>query len=194
MSTEVAAAIMELVDLGVPLDRAAELVTRVFVAGVQSAPCPQTSADRNAERRREKDRERKREIRRNPQTSAEVHKSPLPIEKDIKEKKERKRERGSRILSDWTPDGDQRAFARKLGLIEAQIDREALKFRNHFAAAPDAKGVKLDWNATWQNWAIRAADFIGCKPVDKPVEEVPRFKTDEEFQAWWNERHKVAAQ
>lgn len=164
MSTEVAAAITRLVALGVSVDEAAIIVSAVFVAGVQSAPYRQTSADLSADRRREKDRERKREIRRHPQTSAEFQNAPLSIEV-LEEKKEREAKRpadkrGSRLPSDWMPTDDDASFGASLGYTAPLYDREVLKFRNHFESAPGKAGVKLDWHKTFRNWLIRGAERL----------------------------------
>jgi hypothetical protein len=36
---------------------------------------------------------------------------------------------------------------------------EVARMMDHFAAAPGARGVKLDWSATWRNWSGRAAEY-----------------------------------
>jgi hypothetical protein len=34
------------------------------------------------------------------------------------------------------------------------------KFTNHWRSQPGAKGRKSDWEATWRNWIIRAAEQL----------------------------------
>jgi hypothetical protein len=36
------------------------------------------------------------------------------------------------------------------------LGEEIERFRDHWAAAPAAKGCKLDWSATWRNWVREA--------------------------------------
>jgi len=72
--------------------------------------------------------------------------------------------RGSRLAEDWKPGDRELDYARKAGLSETQIDKEATKFVRHFTSQSGAKGVKLNWFATWQNWIDRAVEFLGVKP------------------------------
>jgi hypothetical protein len=44
--------------------------------------------------------------------------------------------------------------------------RETAKFINYYQALAGAKGVKLDWVATWRNWMMNAADRA---PQGKPT-------------------------
>ncbi len=59
-----------------------------------------------------------------------------------------RKSRGCRIPDDWLPD---REYARNHGMSEPQIDMEAENFVNYWCAVPGARGVKLDWSATWRN-------------------------------------------
>jgi hypothetical protein len=34
------------------------------------------------------------------------------------------------------------------------------KFRNYWLAKPGSGGRKLDWNATWRNWILKAAEHL----------------------------------
>lgn len=63
------------------------------------------------------------------------------------------RTRGTRLPSDFLPDRD---YARSKGLSEAEISREAEKFLNYWPAQPGQRGVKLDWQATWRTWVLKA--------------------------------------
>jgi hypothetical protein len=42
--------------------------------------------------------------------------------------------------------------------------RETEKFIDYFRAAPGAKGVKLDWLATWRNWMRKAEETAASRP------------------------------
>ncbi|RAU21090.1 hypothetical protein CU669_15155 [Paramagnetospirillum kuznetsovii] len=59
------------------------------------------------------------------------------------------------------PDGacltvEQRDFASREGI--ADPDREWAKFGDYWRSQPGAKGVKLDWPATWRNWVRRSSE------------------------------------
>lgn len=97
--------------------------------------------------------------------------------------------RGSRLSEDWKPGERELDYARKAGLSETQIDKEATKFVRHWVSQAGAKGVKLNWFATWQNWIDRAVEFLGVKPASQAAPSTPQFKTHEEAQAWWVARH-----
>lgn len=97
--------------------------------------------------------------------------------------------RGSRLPEDWKPGERELEYARKAGLSEAQIEKEATKFLRHWISSPGGKGVKLNWFTTWQNWVDRAVEFLGVKPATQAAPATPQFKTHEEAQAWWIARH-----
>lgn len=61
---------------------------------------------------------------------------------------------GSRLPDDWTPSDDDVAFAVSHGLDRATIDREALKFRNHWTSKTGKDASKRNWSRTWQNWIL----------------------------------------
>jgi hypothetical protein len=44
--------------------------------------------------------------------------------------------------------------------LRKEIEDEADRFRDYWIAQPGAKGIKLDWPATWRNWIRRAAPNI----------------------------------
>ncbi len=97
--------------------------------------------------------------------------------------------RGSRLAEDWKPSDRELEYARTAGLTEAQIEKEATKFLRHWTSQGGAKGVKLNWFSTWQNWVDRAVEFLGVKPAAASAPSTPQFKTHEEAQAWWIARH-----
>ena len=63
--------------------------------------------------------------------------------------------RGHRLPADWQPTPEELRWA-----IDARPDIEANleveRFRDYWIAQPGAKGVKLDWTATWRNWIRNA--------------------------------------
>lgn len=71
------------------------------------------------------------------------------------------RKRGTRLPAGWAPTLAHRTFATDHGI---DPDREAEKFRNHWLAAAGRNAVKLDWDATWRNWIIRAAEEYSRRP------------------------------
>ncbi len=74
------------------------------------------------------------------------------------------RKRGTRLPEDWQPSESDRAFARKQGLNEEDIDREAQKFFNHWTSKTGAGATKRDWHRTWQNWILSDLTRRSCRP------------------------------
>jgi hypothetical protein len=58
---------------------------------------------------------------------------------------------GSRLAPDWTPTDALKAWAAE-ARPDLDIDLQASRFRDYWAAMPGAKGRKTDWAATWRNW------------------------------------------
>jgi len=74
----------------------------------------------------------------------------------------RDRTRGTRLPADWWPDAEDWEFARSLGLDPHAV---AERFRDYWRAQPGAKGVKLDWKATWRNWC--RSDHERQRPIGR---------------------------
>ena len=66
--------------------------------------------------------------------------------------------RGTRLQENWKPSQDDYNQALQMGLTVEQVDNEANKFRDYWIGVPGAKGVKLNWSATWRNWCRSAKD------------------------------------
>jgi hypothetical protein len=172
--TPIAAMVVEMIARGVDPEVIAIAVSAAEQA-VAMSMCPQNSADISADKRRERDRLRKRAVRGIPQTSAEIPRNsadtenaPLSIERKKEEKEERKREttRGARLPVGWTPTPQDLAVADEL-LGEQKSRSELEKFR---AQQPGQRGIKLDWNAAWRNWARRAAEYsVPRNSAHKPL-------------------------
>jgi uncharacterized protein YdaU (DUF1376 family) len=60
-----------------------------------------------------------------------------------------KSKKGKRLSPEWQPADPQWAKTKRPDLtISETLDR----FRDYWVSQPGAKGVKLDWEATWRNW------------------------------------------
>lgn len=70
--------------------------------------------------------------------------------------------RGSRIPEDFAVTDDMIAWARMETPHVGAKETEA--FIDYWRAAPGAKGVKSDWEATWRNWMRRAQENAGPRP------------------------------
>jgi uncharacterized protein YdaU (DUF1376 family) len=73
--------------------------------------------------------------------------------------------RGTRLPKDWEPSAEDKAYA-----VERQVDwkKEAEAFKDWWIAAAGAKGVKLDWAATWRTWVRRAPKVAQPLAPSKP--------------------------
>lgn len=169
----IAALIADMVRAGVDPDiigRTAELL---------SAREPVVIKDEQAERRRAADRERKA-FRGIPRSSADplpagslspeppITPNPIPSKNPPKGG-----QKGSRLPSGWQPSDADRSAATAEGMPEREIDREAAKFRDFWAAKAGKDGVKADWPATWRNWVRRACETRGWAP-EAPASAEPR--------------------
>ena len=59
---------------------------------------------------------------------------------------------GSRLPDGWRPCETDVAAAKREGLTDDQIRREAERFHDYWLAQPGQRGRKADWSATWRNW------------------------------------------
>ncbi len=77
----------------------------------------------------------------------------LPREEKIREDKDigKTSQRGSRLPADWKPSDIEVQFC-KTERPDLDPAKTADRFRDYWKAQPGAKGVKLDWTATWRNW------------------------------------------
>jgi hypothetical protein len=68
------------------------------------------------------------------------------------------RKRGTRLPEGWMPaDSVIAAMCAEFpNLTRADLEAEHRKFSDHWLAAPGARGVKANWDATWRNWIRRA--------------------------------------
>ena len=84
--------------------------------------------------------------------------------------------RGSRLPIDWEPGTEGREFAISEGITGHVLNTVARTFVDYWIAQPGAKGVKLNWAATWRNWCrntrkpITKPEVSGAVPIYKHVE------------------------
>jgi len=103
------------------------------------------------------------------------------IQEEVKEKKESKRvARGTRIPPDFAIDDCDREFAASLGIPPDTVEAETPQFIDYWSSVPGAKGVKLDWKATWRN---RMRDLKKYLPTNRIGQTRPMT----EFQRGRNE-------
>lgn len=78
--------------------------------------------------------------------------------------------RGTRLPEDWAPSPALRDWtARETPTVDARA--EFAKFRDYWSSVAGAKGVKLDWDATWRNWCRRQVESV---PLVKRSAPSPR--------------------
>ncbi len=93
-------------------------------------------------------------IHRNPPDDACIisSKGKESTKVEVKEKKESKRiARGTRVPPDFSIDDDDRKFAASLGIPPDVVEAETPQFIDYWSSVAGAKGVKLNWKATWRN-------------------------------------------
>lgn len=61
---------------------------------------------------------------------------------------------GTRLPKDWTPSPELADWTRREAPAAAN-PTELETFRDYWTAQPGVRGRKLDWDATWRNWARR---------------------------------------
>lgn len=70
--------------------------------------------------------------------------------------------RATRLPADWFPSDELRAKALQ-HLSPSAVALETTKFKNYWAGVGGAKGAKLDWGATFDNWILNAVKY-GAEP------------------------------
>lgn len=91
---------------------------------------------------------------------------PRTLDQSVKEEPNgSSKKRGCRLPDDFQVDRD---WAVAEGLSPSQARTEAARFRDYWIGQPGAKGVKLDWPATWRNWVRSALERIS-QPRGSPI-------------------------
>ena len=100
-----------------------------------------------------------------PLTQAYPNAKPTINHKPLTINHKEEQTRGSRLPKNFNPEIEAEA--------ESGIDRqkEILKFCDYWTAKAGAGGVKLDWQATWRNWA-RSATRPSVSRFEKPAPNV----------------------
>lgn len=83
---------------------------------------------------------------------------------------------GSRLPGDWLPSQADEAFAKALGLNPAAVADE---FRDYWRAVPGAKGLKLDWSATYRNscrMKSERSNHVHASNSGKPSQQEQRYQ------------------
>lgn len=81
--------------------------------------------------------------------------------------KKSSRTRGTRIPDDFTVTPEMVAWCRS-ECPDVNGQRETQKFFNYWQAKTGAGATKLDWNATWRNWMLNAADRASPQSSSPP--------------------------
>jgi len=76
------------------------------------------------------------------------------------------------LPDDFVPSTDAVIAA---GLSASEGDREFLKFKNH---ALQKARTCVNWQGAWGNWCLKAAEFLGREPGQKPPEAGPLSESD----------------
>lgn len=90
---------------------------------------------------------------------------PDPVSKDTEGEASQappapKKSRGSRIPDGWLPSNELiHSMRQECPNVDQQMEHR--KFVDYWTAQPGAKGIKLDWNATYRNWIRRANEKFG---------------------------------
>lgn len=127
----------------------------------------ESGAKSAAERKREqRERERLAQIELEKQQCHEVSRN-VTLDKDKEEIKAigKTRQRGSRLPAYWFPSESEFQFC-KTERPDLDPAKTADRFRDYWLAQPGAKGVKLDWTATWRNW-VRNETRSASQPAKK---------------------------
>ena len=66
--------------------------------------------------------------------------------------------KGKRLPEDWTLSQPWGTWAMEQGLSREQARAQADKFLDYWIGVPGQRGVKINWKATWRNWARSAIE------------------------------------
>ena len=196
-----------MIGAGMSPEEAGAIAAEIYAAGVASASVRSSGAERTRRWRNNKASQSVTErhgVTLNDgdveasQSVTERHKASQcdattvsPIDTKIKNYSMRnsaKASRGSRLSPEWIPSDQDRLAARSEGLSEAEIDKEALRFRDYWIGRAGSGGVKLDWSATWRNWIRTTAEKLGKTPPAEPCASSQKLFLaafgSEELDAW----------
>lgn len=78
------------------------------------------------------------------------------------------RKRGSRVPEGFAVDEGMKAWAAEVA-PDVDVAATTVEFIDYWAAIPGARGVKLDWVATWRNWIRRRQGWALEKKPSPPT-------------------------
>jgi type IV secretory pathway VirB10-like protein len=153
----------------------AEAIVQALECFVSAAPAAVVVVDEQAERRRANDRARKAAKREAecPQNSAESAETPSPLVPPLSpaplsppiippthqnSASAKPAKRATRIPDDFEPDESCWHLAESLNFTSQHCQTELDQFRDYWRAVPGAKGLKLDWQATFRTWLRKSAE------------------------------------
>lgn len=158
--------IAEMHGKGIPVELIVSTVARFEEAMAARAVSTVSPVDTSTiDKRRAWDRERKRRLRAsanstghppestgNPPDAASILTSLSVSPKEVKEKKESKKDaRGTRIPPDFSINDEDRKFAASIGLPPDIVEAETPQFIDYWSSVAGRHGVKINWKATWRN-------------------------------------------
>jgi hypothetical protein len=170
--------IAEMHGKGIPVELIVSAVATLEEAmAARAVSTGQTVDTSTIDKRRAWDRERKRRLRasanstghppdihRNPPDTSSILKEETIFQLEVKEKKVSKRiARGTRCPPDFSIDEEDRKFAAALGIPPDTVEAETPQFIDYWSSVAGAKGVKLNWKATWRN---RMRDLKKYQPTN----------------------------
>ncbi len=104
----------------------------------------------------------------------------LTSNKDTEIQKKEVSKRATRLPADWVLPDDCRQWAEiNFSPDASAIVQEAECFRDYWVSTAGAKGLKLDWDATWRNWCRKA------KPASATLVRRPQ-----QLPAWMQEQQR----
>jgi biotin operon repressor len=105
-----------------------------------------------------------------------------PLMESPKKKKGKSKKEETEIPESWTPNQQSIQKGEALGLTGAEISREVQRFRNK---AKEKARTAVRWDAAFDNWLIKAAEFMGRSPPSQAKQEgYSAEPCSAEFQAW----------
>jgi len=91
--------------------------------------------------------------------TADAVQNPMPREKEReRDTTTAPRKRGTRIPDDFSVTVELRQWATDNGLGHLDLEAITAEFVDYWVGVAGAKGVKLDWPATWRNWIRRKSE------------------------------------
>jgi len=100
--------------------------------------------------------------------------APTPTPTPNKKKAPSSPKKGSRLPDNFKPDQE---WSKAQGLSTDRLLAEFEKFKDYWRGAAGAKGVKLDWQATWRNWIRAAIERSGGRA---PPAKKSEFRTQQD--------------